>query len=195
MSGECLLCGKHRVFGNKSKRYCIQCNKNLLREKKAHKKKKLKLAKEAVKTQAELDRVTSWLVRELYPSSCPHCGVDLDASNSNCGHFVSRTKISTRFSLKNMVAVDRTCNFYRPEHAYSIGKYLDKFWGEGTAEEQILLGNKKLKLSGHDRKFIFDLYKTYLDLAQGKEHTQEEKFQILKKAQSEYEAFVKNLLM
>jgi len=193
---NCSLCDKFKYMAVKSKKLCTSCNnaqKKKSKEKSKPKpKKKSTLIRSNVISQAKLDQMTSWLVRTLYPPQCPHCAVYLDRSNSNCGHFVSRTKQSTRFSLKNLVAIDRTCNFYRPEHAYSLGKYLDKVWGEGTADKQILLGNKKLKLCLDDRKLIYGIYKEILERAEGKD--QEEKFDLLKEAQLRYEHIVNELI-
>jgi len=193
---NCSLCDKFKYMAVKSKKLCTSCNN--AQKKKSKEKSKPKSKKKStpirsnVISQAKLDQMTSWLVRTLYPPQCPHCAVYLDRSNSNCGHFVSRTKQSTRFSLKNLVAIDRTCNFYRPEHAYSLGKYLDKVWGEGTADKQILLGNKKLKLCLDDRKLIYGIYKEILERAEGKD--QEEKFDLLSEAQLRYEHIVNELI-
>ena len=189
----CSACGKFKYMAVKSKKLCTSCNN--AEKKSKPKKKTTKVRKKPnndMITQGKLDQMTSWLVRELYPSVCPHCSVQLDSSNSNCGHFVSRTKQSTRFSLKNLVAIDRTCNFYRPEHAYSLGKYLDVVWGPGTADQQILLGNKKLKFCATDRKLIYNIYKEILE--RGKDKTQEEKFELLKEAQYRYEQIVEELI-
>jgi hypothetical protein len=193
---NCSVCDKFKYMAVKSKKLCTSCNnaqKKKSKEKpKPKPKKKSTPIRSNVISQAKLDQMTSWLVRTLYPPQCPHCAVYLDRSNSNCGHFVSRTKQSTRFSLKNLVAIDRTCNFYRPEHAYSLGKYLDKVWGEGTADKQILLGNKKLKLCLDDRRLIYGIYKEILERAEGKD--QEEKFDLLKEAQLRYEHIVNELI-
>jgi hypothetical protein len=192
----CSMCDKFKYMAVKSKRLCTSCNNAQKKKSKEKVKPKPKKKSTPIKsnhiTQAKLDQMTSWLVRTLYPAQCPHCMVHLDRTNSNCGHFVSRTKQSTRFSLKNLVAIDRTCNFYRPEHAYTLGKYLDKVWGEGTADAQILLGNKKLKLCMDDRRLIYNLYKEILERAEGK--SQDEKFELMKEAQLRYEQIVNELI-
>jgi hypothetical protein len=65
-------------------------------------------------------------------------------------------------------------------------------WGEGTADKQILLGNKKLKLCLDDRRLIYGIYKEILERAEGKD--QEEKFDLLKEAQVRYEHIVNELI-
>lgn len=200
----CTDCGKIKFLANKSKKLCTTCvairkrtkdkeTKELVKKpvKKTTVKTKPFNGKKTVVKQAALDQITSRLVRLLYPSLCPHCKIKLDSSNANCGHFVSRVKQSTRFSLKNLVAVDRTCNFYRPEHVYTLGKFLDTIWGEGTADEQILLGNKKLKFTNEARKALYTLYTKAYEKAQNL--SQIDKYKFMKEIQMEYEKIIKDL--
>lgn len=178
---KCSVCEKIRPIAKKSRKICSSCIKAEKREK-----------QRAIITQEKLDQITSRLVRALYPSVCPHCRIPLDSSNSNCGHFVSRTKQPTRFSLKNLVAIDRNCNFYRPEHAYTLGKVLNELWGKDTADDQIVLGNRKVKFNNYDRSRIYDIYKAALAKAEGL--TQEEKYDLLKETQVLYEEIVNPLI-
>lgn len=191
---SCSICNKKRPLAVKSKKICMVCNKKMQLEKGKQRRKIQREKKAETITQAKLDQITSKLVRTLYPPICPHCFVSLDNSNSNCGHFVSRTKQSTRFSLKNLVSVDRNCNFYRPEHVYTLGKTLNKVWGEGTADKQILLGNKHVKFSNYDRKVIYNIYLNALQKAEAQELTQDEKYELLKETQTLYEKIVDPLL-
>jgi hypothetical protein len=190
----CSLCGKRRLIAIKSKKICAVCNKKKSIEAQKEKNKVKRKKKAETITQIKLDQITSKLVRTLYPSICPHCFVKLDNSNSNCGHFVSRTKQSTRFSLKNLVSIDRNCNFYKPEHVYTLGKTLNNLWGEGTADNQILLGNRHVKFSNQDRKEIFDIYLNALQKAESHELNQDEKYELLKETQILYEEIVNNLI-
>jgi formaldehyde-activating enzyme involved in methanogenesis len=178
---KCSVCEKIRPIAKKSRKICSSCIKAEKREK-----------QRAIITQEKLDQITSRLVRALYPSVCPHCRIPLDSSNSNCGHFVSRTKQPTRFSLKNLVAIDRNCNFYRPEHAYTLGKVLNELWGKDTADDQIVLGNRKVKFNNYDRSRIYDIYKAALAKVEGL--TQEEKYDLLKETQALYEEIVNPLI-
>lgn len=197
----CTDCGKIKFLANKSKKLCSTCvsirkrqkdkDTKELKKKKKITKSKLFSGKASIVKQAALDQITSKLVRSLYPSICPHCKIKLDSSNSNCGHFVSRVKQSTRFSLKNLVAVDRTCNFYRPEHVYTLGKFLDGIWGDGTADEQIILGNKKLKFTNDKRKELFTLYKESFEKSQTLSQT--EKYKLMRETQKKYEEIIKDL--
>ncbi len=186
----CSSCGKERSLANKTKKLCITCVNNLKKEKERQKREE----KKKIIGQAKLDQVTSWLVRTLYPAKCPHCGVKLEFKTSNCGHFVSRVKQATRFSLKNLCAIDRNCNFYVPEHVWSLGKYLDEVWGDGTADEQIELAKKQLKLTPHKRKEIYDIYREILDRAGDVGTSWSSKFALLQEAQAKYEEIVNPLI-
>lgn len=189
----CSECGLVKTLANKTKKLCATCNTKKKKEnQKLRKEQKLQIKRDTI-TQTKLDQVTSWLVRTAYPMVCPHCNTKLEYKTAQCGHFVGRAKQSTRFSLKNLVAIDRTCNFYRPEHPYSLGKFLDKVWGKGTADEQILLSNKKLKLSNEDRRRIYDVFKEALN-KMDEMMSQKEKYEILKEAQDKYESIVFPLL-
>lgn len=191
---SCSICNKVRPIAIKSKKICMVCNKKMKLEQAKVRRQTKREKKASTITQEKLDQITSKLVRTLYPSICPHCFVPLDNSNSNCGHFVSRTKQSTRFSLKNLVAIDRNCNFYKPEHVYTLGKTLNNLWGEGTADNQILLGNKQIKFTNEDRKKIFEIYQNALQKADSQELSQEEKYNLLKETQILYEEIVNPLL-
>ena len=188
----CSDCNKPKPYANKSRKLCFDCFgkfKKARNKERSDRRKKLK--RESI-TQVKLDQVTSWLVRTLYPPKCPHCKIDLEYKTSNCGHFVSRTKQATRLSLMNLCAVDRNCNFYVPEHVWSIGKFLDTIWGKGTADKQILIAKKKLKLSPFDRREIYLVYQVALEKASGL--NQDQKYELLKETQLKYEAIVNPLI-
>jgi formaldehyde-activating enzyme involved in methanogenesis len=90
------------------------------------------------------------------------------------------------------VAIDRNCNFYRPEHAYTLGKVLNEVWGKDTADDQIVLGNRKVKFNNYDRAKIYEIYKNALSQADGL--SQDEKYELLKKTQKLYEEIVNPLI-
>jgi|GEM_PF-2240770 len=189
----CSHCGKMKPLANKTKRLCATCLIKQKKEKQKARKEYKKRIKQETVTQTKLDQLTSWLIRAAYPMKCPHCKITLEPKTSQCGHFVGRTRQSTRYSLKNLAAIDRQCNFYRPEHSYSLGKFLDTIWGEGTADSQIELSLKRLKLSNYDRGLIYKIYNEALKKVQTT-NSQEEKYKILKETQELYEQIINPLL-
>lgn len=190
----CSECGKVKTIANKTKRLCASC---VVKEKKAKQKVKKEIKrkiKQETITQTKLDQITSWLVRGAHINKCHACEITLDPKGLQCAHFVGRTKVSTRYHLTNLLPACPKCNLYTPHHVWNLGKSLNKIWGEDTTEDMLQLSNKILKLSNHDRKLIYDVYRTCLtDIEQGN-YTQVEKYQKLREALHDYNKIVGPLL-
>jgi hypothetical protein len=177
----CSECGKIKAIANKTKRLCATC---VVKEK----------IKQETITQTKLDQITSWLVRGAHINKCHACEITLDPKGLQCAHFVGRTKVSTRYHLTNLLPACPKCNLYTPHHVWNLGKSLNRIWGEDTTEDMLQLSNKILKLSNHDRKLIYDVYRTCLtDIEQGN-YTQTEKYQKLREALHDYNKIVGPLL-
>jgi len=190
----CSECGKIKPIANKTKRLCAGC---VVKEKKAKQKVrkeiKRKIKQETI-TQTRLDQITSWLVRGAHINKCHACEITLDPKGLQCAHFVGRTKVSTRYHLTNLLPACPKCNLYTPHHVWNLGKSLNRIWGEDTTEDMLQLSNKILKLNNHDRKLIYDVYRTCLtDIEQGN-YTQTEKYQKLREALHDYNKIVGPLL-
>lgn len=190
----CSECGKVKAIVNKTKRLCATC---VVKEKKAKQKVrkeiKRKIKQETI-TQTKLDQITSWLVRGAHINKCHACEITLDPKGLQCAHFVGRTKVSTRYHLNNLLPACPKCNLYTPHHVWNLGKSLNKIWGDDTTEDMLQLSNKILKLSNHDRKLIYDVYKTCLTKIEEGNYTQTEKYQKLREALHEYNKIVGPLL-
>lgn len=193
-SGVCSNCQKPKVYGNKTKKLCITCNQKLKKQT-AEERRKLKREKKKLTiTEKKLDAITSRLVRTLYPMVCPHCKSDLEFKSANCMHFVGRNARSVRYSLRNLMAGCRLCNFYDSSHALSLSRQLDSIWGKGNSDKQIVLGQqfRNTKLTSTERKEIYDVYESALI---GTElMSQSEKYELLRKTQKKYEAIINPLL-
>jgi hypothetical protein len=190
----CSECGKVKAIANKTKRLCASC---VVKEKKAKQKVrkeiKRKIKQETI-TQTKLDQITSWLVRGAHINKCHACEITLDPKGLQCAHFVGRTKVSTRYHLTNLLPACPKCNLYTPHHVWNLGKSLNKIWGEDTTEDMLQLSNKILKLSNHDRKLIYDVYRTCLtDIEQGN-YSQDQKYQKLREALHQYNKIVEPIL-
>lgn len=190
----CSECGKIKAIANKTKRLCAGC---VVKEKKAKQKVrkeiKRKIKQETI-TQTKLDQITSWLVRGAHINKCHACEITLDPKGLQCAHFVGRTKVATRYHLTNLLPACPKCNLYTPHHVWNLGKSLNKIWGEDTTEDMLQLSNKILKLSNHDRKLIYDVYRTCLTDIESRDYTQIEKYQKLREALHEYNKIVGPLL-
>lgn len=190
----CSECGKVKAIANKTKRLCASC---VVKEKKAKQKIskdiKRKVKQETI-TQSRLDQITSWLVRGAHINKCHACEITLDPKGLQCAHFVGRTKVSTRYHLNNLLPACPRCNLYTPHHVWNLGKSLNKIWGEDTTEDMLQLSTRILKLSNHDRKLIYDVYRTCLtDIEQGN-YSQEQKYEKLNQALNDYNKIVVPIL-
>ena len=190
----CSDCGKTKPLANKTKRLCATCLVKQRKEKQKARKEYKKRIKQETITQTKLDQVTSWLVRAAHQYKCHACEIPLDPKQSQCGHFVGRTKGPTRFSLLNLAPLCKVCNMYTPHHVWNLGKTLNKLWGEGTTEKMLTLSAKHLKLSNNDRKQIYDIFKHYLVLIQEGNFSQDEKYKLILEAQGKYEKVVNSLI-
>lgn len=190
----CSGCGKVKALANKTKRLCATCLVKERKEKQKLRKEHKKKIKQETITQSKLDQVTSWLVRAAHEEKCHSCEISLDSKQSQCCHFVGRTKGPTRYNLFNLLPGCRTCNLFTPHHVWNLGKSLDRIWGKDTTEKMLELSVKHLKLSNNDRRMIYDVFKHYLDKIQEGNYSQEEKYELLKEAQHKYELIVNPLI-
>jgi hypothetical protein len=190
----CSSCGKSKPLANKTKRLCATCLVKERKEKQRARKEYKKRIKQETITQSKLDQVTSWLIRAAHEEKCHSCEIPLDPKQSQCCHFVGRTKGPTRHNLLNLLPGCRTCNLFTPHHVWNLGKSLNKIWGETTTEDMLSLSAKHLKLSNNDRKLIYNVFKHYLDVIQNGNHTQKEKYDLLREANDKYEQIVNPLI-
>jgi NMD protein affecting ribosome stability and mRNA decay len=89
-----------------------------------------------------LDKWFSLYIRKRdTPGFCCTCGADLTFETSDCGHFISRDHIATRWDERNAHAQCRKCNRFQSGKQYEHGKWVDRIHGKGTAD--ILLWKSK----------------------------------------------------
>tara|TARA_R110002050_G_scaffold45056_1_gene107027 strand:- start:878 stop:1279 length:402 start_codon:yes stop_codon:yes gene_type:complete len=85
--------------------------------------------------------------------NCFTCGVKKNwLYETDCGHFQSRSKMSTRFlyepehGMVNVMPQCKRCNM-RGGEQYLFSKHLDAMFGKGTAEKVEIMSNKTRKFS------------------------------------------------
>ena len=104
------------------------------------------------KLKKKLDAIFSKYIRLKYAfmmdgelsCTCVTCGRTLPVKNMQAGHFMSRRHNSTRFDEMNVHPQDMSCNMYNQGCQYEHGLYIDKTYGNGTADS-ILKKSKELK--------------------------------------------------
>lgn len=86
-----------------------------------------------------------------------------------CGHFQTRGKYITRWHERNAHAQCAGCNMVNGGQQYKHGLEIDKRYGEGAAEEILILSNQTQKFS------TFELVDMYNDFKERVEQMIEDK--------------------
>ena len=117
----------------------------------------------------KVDRVFSLYIR-LRDSDdngfvhCFTCGVRRHFREVDCGHFMSRACLSTRWNEHgNCEAQCKYCNGFRSGEQYQFAKNLDAKYGKGTADGLVRLSKQTTKYSTADLQEMYDKYKRLSD--------------------------------
>lgn len=87
---------------------------------------------------------------------CITCGDQYHWRDVQCGHYVKRGNASTRYHLKNCGEQCGTCNCANDGMEEAHKEYIDRTYGEGTADMLERLGREELHLSEHDLQGMAD---------------------------------------
>jgi hypothetical protein len=103
--------------------------------------------KERAKVVEKLDEVFSEFVRRRHANehgqvACYTCGAVKHWKQMHAGHFMSRSKMATRWNETNVQVQCVACNIFRAGEQFKFGLALDTQLGEGTAEEMLYLSNQ-----------------------------------------------------
>ncbi len=103
----------------------------------------------------KLDIVLSRYIRQR-DTECITCG---STYGLQCGHFIGRTAMSTRFDERNCNAQCGACN--SNEHGdFDAYKYrIDEKWGEGTADELVRLSKQIKKYDEYELQELIKKYR------------------------------------
>ncbi len=126
-----------------------------VREKQAAKRHKTpvvkKKTKNVTKTQAklkkELDAIFSRYIRQKYPARCYTCGKT--DTPLQCGHFVSRQYLATRWDENNCRPQCVGCNIYGNGKPLDFEENLKKELGDQFVEQLKASRHQSLKLDRH----------------------------------------------
>lgn len=108
------------------------------------KKKSKKVTKTQAKLKKELDTVFSKYIRQKYPARCYTCGkVDTPLQ---CGHFVSRQYLATRWDENNCRPQCVGCNIYGNGKPLDFEENLKRELGDQFVEQMKASRHQSLKL-------------------------------------------------
>lgn len=119
------------------------------------KKPKLKTYK---KLKAELDRVFSLFIRYRDGGRCFTCDVIKPIKEIQCGHFFSRTYLSTRWDERNCHAQCVGCNIFKKGNMAVYALRMNQKFGPETIEKLFQLSKQTVKISQHELEARIDYY-------------------------------------
>ena len=119
------------------------------------------------KAKKKLDTVFSQFIRLRGSNdegwgNCWTCGSLRRWQDVDCGHFITRKKLSTRWMETNCQFQCKQCNMNGGQQ-YVFSKKLDEFHGEGTAEAIPIASNRTRKFSVHELEEMYQYYKKRVD--------------------------------
>tara|TARA_R110001599_G_scaffold110671_9_gene274717 strand:+ start:1445 stop:1831 length:387 start_codon:yes stop_codon:yes gene_type:complete len=94
--------------------------------------------------------------------TCATCGVQKPIKQMQAGHFMSRTKYSTRWDEENVHAQCAGCNMWKQGRQYEMSIYIDQKFYAGKADELLRKSNTIEKYSDGELIFMTQHYKAIL---------------------------------
>jgi len=120
------------------------------------------------KLKKELDKWFSLYIRlrgadDNGNNQCCTCGTIDNWKKLQCGHFVSRKHLATRFHEMNCFPQCVSCNIFKYGEQWKFGQFLDRNLGEGVSEELVILGYTSCKISRIDYEEKITYYKSVVN--------------------------------
>lgn len=91
--------------------------------------------------------------------TCCTCGKKEEWKHMQCGHFVPRNHLSTRFDEKNCNVQCVGCNMFKSGMQYEHGRYIDRKYGEGTADKLMEKNKSVFKITGTEYNDMINFYR------------------------------------
>lgn len=110
------------------------------------------------------DEYFSKCVRLYYSQNnsvrCVTCGKWTHILNIDCGHYMSRRHLNTRWTFENCGPQESQCNYFHSGEQQKMADWLDQTHGKGTAERmKIKALAKGQRFTATDIRFIADYWK------------------------------------
>ena len=114
------------------------------------------------KLKKELDAVFSKYIRAIYPEKCYTCGKVSQRKNLQCGHFVPRIYLSTRWDERNCRPQCMGCNIYGRGQLLDFEENLTKELGIEVVKELKEKRNEVWKLKSDFYRESIEYYQQLL---------------------------------
>lgn len=82
--------------------------------------------------------------------SCVTCPAFKHYKEVDCGHFITRSRLSIRWDEKNTAVQCKKCNGFGNGEQYKFGQWIDRRYGEGTVKKLEALSHISIKLTRVD---------------------------------------------
>jgi hypothetical protein len=107
----------------------------------------------------KLDAVFSQWIRRKNATSqglavCVSCGAVKPWKEQQCGHFVSRIYLATRWHEKNCAVQCGACNVLRRGNYAEYTAYMLRKYGQGVIDELLVLKRKPVKFTAADLELM-----------------------------------------
>lgn len=113
-----------------------------------------------------LDKVFSEYIRrrgsENGLAQCITCNAVLDWKRIQCGHFVSRVHLATRWDQRNAAPQCMACNVWRRGAMADYSLWITKQYGPGIIQELVDKKRSPVKYTRSDLQEMIQTYKTAL---------------------------------
>lgn len=110
----------------------------------------------ALSLRKKADQIFSRFIRQRDKGQCYTCPNKNDWKKMQCGHFVPRQYLKTRYDEVNNHCQCYACNMLYNGQPSAYAKRLEKDYGKGTVE--MLESKRKEICIGFDYQFIIDIY-------------------------------------
>lgn len=122
------------------------------------------MAKSIGKLKKELDKWFSFYIRLRHAddngnNQCCTCGTVDHWKKLQCGHFVSRKYLPTRYHEVNCFPQCISCNIFKYGEQWKFGQFLDTNFGEGVSKELVILGHTTIKITRSEYEEKISYYK------------------------------------
>lgn len=99
---------------------------------------------------------------------CISCGQIKPFEQMDCGHFISRTHMATRFDEENAHGECRFCNRFSADHIIAYQRNLEAKIGKDRVDMLLVRGRMTKKWSAFELQLLIKHYQQEVDKMQGK---------------------------
>lgn len=99
---------------------------------------------------------------------CISCGQIKPFEQMDCGHFISRTHMATRFDEENAHGECRFCNRFSADHIIAYQRNLEAKIGKERVDMLLARGRMTKKWSAFELQLLIKHYQQEVDKMQGK---------------------------